>query len=196
MRDGNDNQTLDISGGFRIGYARVSTIDQNQDLQLDALKNAGCNTVYHEKVSGKKSDREELQNALKALRSGDTLVVWKLNRLGRNLSHLIEILNDLEKRGIAFESLTEAIETKTPAGRLMTNILAVLAQYELDVNRERTLAGLKAARARGRHGGRKPSLTKSAVEEIKVLYESRKFTVNDIAKRYSVSRQTIYNFVK
>ena len=137
-----------------IGYARVSTDDQNLDLQKDALNKVGCQVIYEEAASGKNSERPELDQCLKALRSGDTLVVWRLDRLGRSLRDLVQIVGDLEKRGIAFESLMEKIETGSAAGRLVFHVFAALAEFERNLIRERTRAGLAAARARGRKGGK------------------------------------------
>ena len=140
-----------------IGYARVSTIEQTLDLQQDALAAAGAVTIYADKASGKSADRPELIHCLKALRDGDTLVVWRLDRLGRNLQDLIRIVNELETRGVKFKSLKESVDTGGPAGKLVFHMFAALAEFERELLRERTLAGLEAARARGRKGGR-PSL--------------------------------------
>ena len=137
-----------------IGYARVSTDDRNLDLQKDALNKAGCQVIYEEAASGKNSERPELDQCLKALRSGDTLVVWRLDCLGRSLRDLVQIVGDLEKREIAFESLMEKIETGSAAGRLVFHVFAALAEFERNLIRERTRAGLAAARARGRKGGK------------------------------------------
>ena len=138
--------------GKRIGYARVSTDDQNLDLQRDALALAGCSTVYEETMSGKSADRPELGHCLKALRSGDTLVVWRLDRLGRSLPDLVGIVSSLEREGVAFESITERIETTSAAGKLIFHVFAALAEFERNLIRERTRAGLAAARARGTRG--------------------------------------------
>lgn len=199
MRDGTDTRTLDIiTGGMRIGYARVSTQEQNLDLQRDALRAAACATVYEEKISGGRSraERPELDNALKALRKGDTLVVWRLDRLGRSLAHLVQIVTDLNQRGIALESLTEKIDTSTASGKLITNMFAVLAEYDRNLTRERTLAGLKSARARGRTGGRPPKIGAKEIREINVLLADPHTTIKDVATRYGVSRTTIYKHIK
>ncbi len=140
-----------------IGYARVSTHEQNLDLQLDALKQAGAEQIYTEQASGKsstKSDRPELDHCLRALRAGDTLIVWRLDRLGRNLHDLVGIINALEARGVGFRSLAEAIDATGPAGRLILHVFAAMAEFERGLIHERTMAGLKAARSRGRVGGR------------------------------------------
>jgi len=144
----------------RIGYARVSTDDQNLDLQRDALRQAGCSTIYEEAASGKNAVRPELEQCRKALRAGDTLVVWRLDRLGRSLPDLVQIVADLEQRGVHFESLTEKIETGSAAGKLQFHVFAALAEFERGLIRERTRAGLDAARARGRAAGN-PSWTPS-----------------------------------
>ncbi len=176
----------------RIGYARVSTDDQNLDSQRDALQKSGCALIYEEAASGKSADRPELEQCRKALRSGDTLVVWRLDRLGRSLPDLVQIVADLEQRGISFESLTEKIETGSAAGKLVFHVFAALAEFERNLIRERTHAGLAAARARGRKGGRKPALTPQQVREIKALLRDPSIPVAAIANRYEVSRATIY----
>ena len=180
----------------RIGYARVSTGDQSLDLQRDALQQAGCSTLYEDVASGKNTDRPELVNCLKALRSGDMLVVWRLDRLGRSLPDLVRIITDLEQRGVAFESMTEKIDTSTATGRLVFHLFGALAEFERNLVRERTLAGLASARARGRKGGRKPALTPAQVREVKVLMADKSIPVGQIAQRYGVSRTTLYKYSK
>lgn len=179
----------------RIGYARVSTDDQNLDLQRDALKQAGCNIVYEEAASGKNTDRPELGHCRKALRTGDTLVVWRLDRLGRSLPDLVRIVAALEHDGVGFESLTEKIETGSATGKLVFYVFAALSEFEKNLTRERTQAGLIAARARGRCGGRKPKLDEKQLREIKLLLGDPKSNVADVARRYGVSRTTVYNHV-
>lgn len=176
----------------RIGYARVSTDDQHLDLQRDALQQAGCRVIYEEAASGKSAARPELEQCRKALRAGDTLVVWRLDRLGRSLTDLVQIVADLEQRGVYFESLTEQIETGSAAGKLQFHVFAALAEFERSLIRERTRAGLDAARARGRSGGRKPKLGAKDVKEIQVLWRDKSISVADIARRYGVSRTTLY----
>ncbi|HCB1572585.1 TPA: recombinase family protein [Klebsiella quasipneumoniae] len=176
----------------RIGYARVSTDDQNLDLQRDALRQAGCSTIYEEAASGKSAARPELEQCRKALRAGDTLVVWRLDRLGRSLPDLVQIVADLEQRGVQFESLTEKIETGSASGKLQFHVFAALAEFERGLIRERTQAGLAAARARGRAGGRKPKLDDKQVREIRRLMTDPTIPVSQIAKSYKVSRTTIY----
>jgi DNA invertase Pin-like site-specific DNA recombinase len=179
-----------------LGYARVSTDDQTLDLQRDALLSAGCHVIYEEKISGKNTDRVELNNCLKALRSGDTLVVWRLDRLGRSLKDLMEIVSNLEKSGVNFVSVTEHIETKSAAGKLIFHLFAALTEFERNLIRERTKAGIAAARARGRKGGRKPILDQSKIKEIKALMADPSIKIATIAKRYGVSRATLYKYAK
>ncbi len=176
----------------RLGYARVSTDDQSLDLQRDALRLAGVDSIYEEAASGKTAVRQELDHCLKALRAGDTLVVWRLDRLGRSLPDLVQIVADLEEKGIGFESITEKIETTGAAGKLVFHVFAALAEFERNLIRERTRAGLVAARARGRAGGRKPKLDAKQIREIKRLMSDPIIPVGQIAERYKVSRTTIY----
>jgi len=176
----------------RIGYARVSTDDQNLDLQRDALNLAGVQSIYEEKASGKAAGRPELDLCLKALRAGDTLVVWRLDRLGRSLPDLVRIVTELEDKAIGFESVTERIETFSAAGKPVVHFFAALAEFERNLIRERTQAGLAAVRARGRAGGRKPKLDTRQIWEIKRLMSDPTIAVNQIAQRYKVSRTTIY----
>lgn len=179
----------------RIGYARVSTDDQHLDLQRDALTRAGCSAIYEEAASGKSAARPELEQCRKTLRAGDTLVVWRLDRLGRSLPDLVQIVADLERQGVGFESLTERIETGSAAGKLVFHVFAALAEFERGLIRERTQAGLAAARARGRAGGRRPKLDEQQVREIKVLLRDPGIQVADVARRYGVSRTTLYKHV-
>lgn len=179
----------------RIGYARVSTDDQNLDMQRDALKQSGCAIIYEEAASGKNTGRPELEHCRKALRSGDTLVVWRLDRLGRSLPDLVRIVAELEQQSVGFESLTEKIETSSASGKLVFHVFAALSEFERNLIRERTQAGLAAARARGRSGGRKPKLDDKQVREIKALLRDPDINVADVARRYGVSRTTLYNHV-
>ncbi len=176
----------------RIGYARVSTDDQNLDLQRDALERAGCQSIYEEKISGKSADRPELEHCLRALRDGDTLVVWRLDRLGRSLPDLVKIVAELESRSVGFESITEKIGTDSAAGKLIFHVFAALAEFERNLIRERTHAGLAAARARGRKGGRPPKLDQKQIREIRALLRDPQVRVSDVASRYGVSRTTLY----
>lgn len=175
-----------------VGYARVSTHDQNTALQLDALKAAGCEKLFVEKASGASRDRPELKAAVDYVREGDTLVVWKLDRLARSLRQLIDTVAMLEERGIGLRSLTEAIDTTTAGGRLVFHIFGSLAEFERGVIRERTKAGLSAARARGRVGGRPVKLTGDDLKAAKALLADSTITVADVAKRLGVSPATLY----
>jgi DNA invertase Pin-like site-specific DNA recombinase len=185
-----------------FGYARISTFDQNLDLQKDALKKAGCEKIFVDQASGAKTDRPGLSELLEKLRSGDTLVVWKLDRLGRSMQHLIETVNMLEKMGVAFKSLMESIDTTTINGKLVFHIFGALAEFERGLISERTRAGLEAARARGRIGGRKKGLTEKArliAVTAKALYENseeNKMSTQDIADRLGISRPTLYKYLR
>jgi DNA invertase Pin-like site-specific DNA recombinase len=181
---------------MQIGYARISTGEQTLDLQLDALKKADCGTVYRDVASGAKTDRPGLADALSHLRAGDSLVVWRLDRLGRSLRHLIDTLTDLDKRGVGFKSLTENIDTTTPGGKLIFHIFGALAEFERDLIRERTTAGLAAARARGRRGGRpKAFLTPAQLAMAKTLFADTRRSIPDICKTLGVSRSTLYRYM-
>ena len=174
-----------------IGYARVSTHDQNLDSQLDALQKADCEQIFQEKITGKTKDRPELISCLKALRKGDVLIVWKLDRLARSLKDLVEIITDLNQREIGFKSLTEAIDTTSATGRLVFHIFGALAEFEHSLIRERTIAGLDAARARGRKGGRKPSMSENDIKKAKAMLSDPQITKTEVAKHFGVSRVTL-----
>lgn len=174
-----------------IGYARVSTQDQNPELQVDALKLAGCEEVFQEKLTGKLRERPELTTCLRTLRKGDTLVVWKLDRLARSLKDLVEIIHDLDARGVGFKSLTESIDTTNSGGKLIFHIFGALAEFEHSLIRERTIAGLEAARARGRKGGRKPAMTKSDIQKAKAMLQDPLITKKEVAAHFKVSRVTL-----
>lgn len=177
---------------MKVGYARVSTEDQNPALQLAALKKAGCKAIHKDEgISGATTKRPALQRCLKALQPGDTLIVWKLDRLGRSLRDLIAMLDDFKQQGIKFRSLTEAIDTETPTGRAMWQMIGVLAELERSLIAERTRAGLKAARARGVKVGRKPKLSAQQVAHARKLVETGE-PVPQVAKLLSVDRATIY----
>ena len=191
---GNDTMTHMVS--MTYGYARVSTGDQTTDLQQDALVKAGCDRIFTDVASGAKAHRPELDHMLDFLREGDTVVVWKLDRLGRSMQNLVELINNFDAGGVQFRSLTESIDTSTPGGTLIFNIFGSLAQFERDLIQERTRAGLEAARARGRTGGRPPSLDDKQAEEVRRLYESRSVTVGQIASMMHVSRTTIYRYLQ
>ena len=178
--------------GDLLGYARVSTTEQNPDLQIDALTGAGCLKVFVDRASGSLDDRPELARLLDQLRPGDTLVVWKLDRLGRSLRHLIETIRSLEERKVGFRSIQENIDTSSPGGRLLFHLLASLAEFERDLIRERTRAGLEAARARGRKGGRPSVMTAEKLAAARRLDQGGDQTVAEIARSLSVSRSTLY----
>ena len=178
-----------------IGYARVSTHEQTLHLQQDALHKAGCDKIFTDTASGAKTERIGLEEALHFLRKGDTLVVWRLDRLGRSLPHLIATMTDLEERGIGFKSLTENIDTTTSGGKLIFHIFGALAEFERNLIRERTNAGLTAARARGRKGGRRRALTARQLGIAQDLYEKR-HPIADICRTLKVSRATLYRAIK
>lgn len=176
-----------------IGYARVSTEDQNLDLQRDALKAAGCTRIFEEKESGRAgTKRPALEAALDFLRAEDQLVVWKIDRLGRSLREMLDTAHMLQERGVKLRSLTEQVDTETATGRMMFNFLGTIAEYFLDLNRERTLAGLKAAVARGRKGGRPRKITDADLEAGRAMLAAGTIPVAEIAKRLGVSRKTFY----
>jgi DNA invertase Pin-like site-specific DNA recombinase len=176
-----------------IGYARVSTQDQSLNLQLDALKKAGCSKIFTDVVSGAKAERKGLADALSHLREGDTLVVWKLDRLGRSLPHLIQTINNLKERKINFKSLTDLdIDTTTPGGKLVFHAFGAVAEFVLDITRERTRAGLQAARARGRIGGRPKALTPQQRKIAQALYDDPKNSIADISRTFKISKVTLY----
>lgn len=180
---------------MKFGYARVSTIEQNLSSQTDALKAAGCDEIITDEASGKNANRPGLTNLLNnKLRAGDELVVWRLDRLGRSLKDLIELINDFENKGIKFNSLTENINTSTTSGKLIFNIFASLAEFERNLIRERTLAGLSSARARGRLGGR-PGIAKTKINAALQLYNKKELTVNEICKTIGISKATLYKYI-
>jgi DNA invertase Pin-like site-specific DNA recombinase len=181
-----------------IGYARVSTIEQHLHLQQDALINAGCLKIFTDTISGTKSERKGLTEALDYVRGGDTLVVWRLDRLGRSLKDLIERITELHSRNIGFKSLTENIDTTTSGGKLIFHIFGALAEFERDIITERTNAGLTAARARGRQGGRpRSSLSdEKKLQLARQMYENRSLTVRDICKTLGIPRSTFYKYVR
>jgi len=177
----------------KIGYARVSSADQNPRLQLDALAAEGCLKIYTDTITGATADRPQWTACLADLRRGDTLIIWKIDRLGRNLRDLIDIITTLDTRGIAVRSLTNGIiDTTTAHGKLVFGLFALMAEYEAALIRERTSAGLAAARARGRHGGRKPKMTPALINKAQRMYDSRAFTMAEIAASCGVTPMTIY----
>ena len=175
----------------RIGYARVSTLEQEMALQLDALRTAGCDRISEDRVSGAKTDRAGLTEALAYVREGEVLITWKLDRLARSLPHLIETMSQLEKNGAGLQSLTEAIDTTTPGGRLIFHVFGALGQFERDLIRERTRAGLAAAASRGRRGGRKPVVTADKLLRAKALV-AKGLTVREVASRLKIGKTALY----
>lgn len=180
----------------RIGYARVSSGDQNASLQVDALEEAGCLKVFTDHASGSKASRPELDRMIEQLRSGDVVVVWRLDRLGRSLKNLIALVEDLAEKGVGFRSLSESIDTTTANGKLFFSLMGALAEFERDLIRERTHAGLAAARARGRVGGRPTVMTAQKIDKARKLYDSQQHTVAEIAEMLNVSVATIYRHLK
>lgn len=177
---------------MHIGYARVSTQDQNTDLQLDALEKAGCEQIFHEKKTGSSAyQRAELEACLRSLRKGDTLVVWRLDRLGRSLKNLVEIVSELEERGVGFKSLTESIDTTSAGGRLVFHLFGALAEFERNLISDRTKAGLASARARGRKGGRKPKMSNADIKKAAAMLKDPTITKTEVAKHFGVSRVTL-----
>jgi DNA invertase Pin-like site-specific DNA recombinase len=179
-----------------IGYARVSTHEQTLDLQIDALEKADCKKIFTDRVSGTKTERIGLSEALSHLRTGDTLVVWRLDRLGRSLRHLIDTITELHDRGVGFKSLQENIDTTTSGGKLIFHIFGSLAEFEREIIRERTLAGLQSARTRGRVGGRPKTLSDKQVQMLRNMAADTSFTVSDICKTLGIGRTTFYRYVK
>ena len=178
-----------------IGYDRVSTQDQNPEMQIDALKSVGCEKIFQEKASGAQRDRPALVEALSYLRKGDVLVVWKMDRLARSLKQLIETIEDLDQKKIGFRSVTEAIDTTTPGGKLIFHIFGALAEFERSIIRERTKAGLASARARGKMGGRPPAMKDGDIAAAKALLANQEITVKEIANRLGISVATLYKHI-
>jgi DNA invertase Pin-like site-specific DNA recombinase len=179
-----------------IGYARVSTHDQTLHLQQDALEHAGCSKIFTDTISGAKTERPGLEQALSYVRPGDTLVVWRLDRLGRSLKHLIETITALHDREIGFKSITENIDTTTSGGKLIFHIFGALAEFERDIIRERTQAGLLAARARGKKGGRPKVLKDKKVAIAQALYNDKKHSIAEICQTLNISRATLYRYIQ
>jgi DNA invertase Pin-like site-specific DNA recombinase len=179
-----------------IGYARISTQDQTLALQQDALEKAGCEKIFTDTVSGTKAERKGLTEALSHLRAGDTLVVWRLDRLGRSLRHLIDTITALDERGVGFKSLQENIDTTTSGGKLVFHIFGALAEFEREIIRERTQAGLASARSRGRAGGRPKALTAKEVQMLRNMVADKSLTVSDICKILGIGKTTFYRYMK
>lgn len=184
---------------MKFGYARVSTHDQNLNLQLDALRKEGCEKIFQEVASGSKVDRPELKKLLNETRKGDVIIIWKLDRLGRSLKHFLSLINDLLQKGVDLKSLNDPIDTTNSQGRLIFNIFASLAEFERDLAIERTQAGLKAARSRGRFGGRPKGLSGEAKKKAvaaEALYKERKLSVNEIRKNLGICKATLYSYLR
>jgi DNA invertase Pin-like site-specific DNA recombinase len=179
-----------------IGYARTSTQDQNHDLQTDALKSLGCEKIFTDKISGTIAERPGLSKLKEQLRKGDTLVIWRLDRLARSLRDLIEWVSFLDKEGVGLKSIKENIDTSTPTGKLVFHIFGALAEFERSLIVERTQAGLAAARVRGRHGGRPLALGKDKRDVVVDLYNQKKLTVDKICEMMDISKPTLYKYVK
>jgi DNA invertase Pin-like site-specific DNA recombinase len=197
---GKSNENLKLlRRTMHVGYARVSTRDQHLALQLDALRQAGCRQIYEEVVSGARPERPVLQQTLAHLRQGDVLLIWKLDRLGRSLRHLIEVVTDLAQRGIGFKSLQEHLDTTTSSGTLVFHMFGALAEFERDLIRERTQAGLTAARARGRVGGRPRGLSRQAEATAlaaETLYREGQLSVQQIAAKLQIAKSTLYVYLR
>ena len=178
-----------------VGYARVSTRDQSPALQLDALREAGCERTFMEKASGAQRDRPELAAALDYIRAGDTLVVWKLDRLARSVRQLVETAEDLQQRGIGLKVLTQQIDTTTPGGRLVFHVFAAMAEFERELTLERTHAGLASAKALGRRGGRKPSMGPAEIKRAKAMLVDPTITVEEVARQMGVQPSTLYRHI-
>jgi DNA invertase Pin-like site-specific DNA recombinase len=184
---------------MKYGYARISTKDQSLNMQIDALNNEGCKKIFSEVANGARQDRPELTKLLEIVEDGDTIVIWKLDRLGRSLHHLVKTVNDLNKNNIGLISLNDPINTTTAQGRLMFNMFASLAEFERDVIYERTIAGIKSAKARGRLGGRPKGLSVDAKQKAclaEALYKQNELTSDQIAKQLNISKPTLYKYLK
>lgn len=184
---------------MKIGYARVSTKEQELNLQTDALVKEGCEQIYEEKVSGTKRSRPELQKMLDQLRPNDIVIIWKLDRLARSLKDLVNLVNDIQEKGAGLQSLNDNIDTTTPHGKLTFHLFAALAEFERDIISERTKAGLTAARARGRKGGRPKGLSKKAEHTAIIaeqLYKERRLSVKEICEQLSISKNTFYRYLR
>ena len=179
-----------------IGYARISTHDQTLHLQQDALEKAGCSKIFTDTASGAQAERIGLHEAMQYVRPGDTLVVWRLDRLGRSLTHLIATISNLQERGIGFKSVTENIDTTTIGGKLTFHIFGALAEFEREIIRERTLAGLSAARARGRTGGRPKVLSDKKIAIAQALYNDKNNSIAEICRTLNISRATLYRYIQ
>jgi len=184
---------------MKNGYARVSTKDQDLSLQIDALKDAGCTRIYQEQITGSKKERPELQKMLEQIREGDVIIIWKLDKLARSLKDLVSLVNEIQEKGAGLHSLNDHIDTTTPNGNLTFHLFAALAEFERDIIRERTNAGLAAARARGRKGGRPKGLSKKAKHTAIIaerLYLEGELSIREICDQLSISKMTLYNYLR
>ncbi len=184
---------------MKIGYARVSTKDQNLNLQMDDLKKAGCEKIFQEKITGATKERPQLQKMIEQVREGDVVFIWKLDRLGRSLKDLIHLVNEIKEKGAGLKSLNDPIDTTTPQGKLTFHLFAALSEFERDIIRERTFAGLASARARGRVGGRPKGLSSKAEHTAIIaekLYQDRELSIKNICEQLSISKMTFYNYLK
>jgi DNA invertase Pin-like site-specific DNA recombinase len=180
---------------MRVGYARVSTGEQTLDMQIDALEDEGCEKIYSEKISGAAKERPKLQECMEHLREGDTLVVWKLDRLGRSMQDLVEKVESLGDRGIDFVSLQQDIDTTSAQGKLVFHLMAAMAEFERNITRERTMAGLKAAKERGKTGGRPSALSEEDITQIQALMRDDEVSTKDICDRFDIGTSTLYRHV-
>jgi DNA invertase Pin-like site-specific DNA recombinase len=181
---------------MKIGYARVSTIEQNLEMQTDALEKAGCEKIFADTASGAIDSRKGLIDAIEFCRAGDSIVVWKLDRLGRSLKHLIETINLLHEKKVGFVSLQESIDTTTSGGKLIFHVFGALAEFERELIRERTNAGLASARARGRLGGRPKAMTERQIQMAKTMFKDPNTTVKEVCETLNVSKSTLYRYLK
>ena len=184
---------------MKIGYARVSTKDQNLNLQMDDLKKTGCEKIFKEKITGATKERPQLQKMIDQLREGDVVFIYKLDRLGRSTKDLIHLVNEIKEKGAGLKSLNDPIDTTTPQGKLTFHLFAALSEFERDIIRERTFAGLASARARGRVGGRPKGLSEKAQHTAIIaakLYEERELSIKNICEQLSISKMTFYNYLK
>lgn len=184
---------------MKIGYARVSTKDQTLDLQKDALRKAGCQKIFSEQISGAGKERPRLKELIEQLRQGDVIVVWKLDRLGRSLRDLVDMISKFQSIGVGFKSLQDSIDTTTPSGKLTFHLFAALAEFERDIISTRTKAGLKAARSRGRHGGRPKGLSKKALDKARLaesLYKEKERSISEICDHLDISKPTLYRYLR
>jgi len=184
---------------MKIGYARVSTKDQNLNLQMDDLKKAGCEKIFQEKITGSTKERPQLQKMIEQVREGDVIFIWKLDRLGRSLKDLIKLVSEIQNKKAHIKSLNDQIDTTTPQGKLTFHLFAALSEFERDIIRERTFAGLASARARGRVGGRPKGLSSKALHTAIIaekLYQDRELSIKNICEQLSISKMTFYNYLK